>query len=264
MRVFDHRRPDRGPSLEALEASGIAAMPDAGYVVAGSVQGPGGREVWAARFDADHDLLWSRMLGGAFDLHVTAVTALGDDGVLIGGSLNEKQAGFLIALDAQGEPRWTQVLGGSENAAVEVPLALATDAAGNALMAGETIGADQPFKGFVALIAADGQPGWRLDLPATSGVRSVILTNAGWSIAGESAGMSGAPWVAGLDPTGHLTWERTYEDLAARGAPVLTGLDDGGIVLAAHSAEEWRSALAAPAFIRRRAAGNPAAESGGR
>ena len=237
MRVFDHRRPDRGLSLEALEASGIAAMPDAGYVVAGSVQGAGGREVWAARFDADHDLLWSRALGGSFDLHIMAVTALGDDGVLIGGSLNDKQAGFLIALDAQGEPRWTQVLGGSENTAVEVPLALATDAAGNALMAGETIGADQQFKGFVALIAADGQPGWRLDLPATSGVRSVILTNSGWSIAGESAGTSGAPWVAGLDPTGHLTWERTYADLATRGAPVLAGLDDGAIVLAARSAE---------------------------
>ncbi|BCU06322.1 hypothetical protein [Allochromatium tepidum] len=237
MRVFDHRRPDRGLSLETLEAASLAALPDAGYVVAGSVQGPGGREIWAARFDADHDLLWSRMLGGAFDLHVTAATALGDEGVLIGGSLNEKQAGFLIALDAQGEPRWTQVLGGSTDTAAEVPLALATDAAGNALMAGETLAADRPPQGFAALIAADGQPGWRLDLPATAGVRSVILTDAGWSIAGESAGTSGAPWVAGLDPTGHLTWERTYEDLAARGAPVLAGLDDGGIVLAARSAE---------------------------
>ncbi|MGQ9831702.1 MAG: hypothetical protein ACUVQI_08870 [Thermochromatium sp.] len=237
MRVFDHRRPDRGLSLETLEAASLAALPDAGYVVAGSVQGPGGREVWAARFDADHDLLWSSMLGGAFDLHVTSITALGDDGVLIGGALNEKQAGFLIALDAQGEPRWTQVLGGSADTAVAVPLALATEAAGNALMAGETIGADQPFKGFVALITADGRPGWHLDLPATSGVRSVIHTDAGWVIAGESSGTSGAPWIASLDPTGHLTWEQTYADLAARGAPVLVGLDEGEIVLAVRSAE---------------------------
>jgi|GEM_PF-7015552 len=236
MRVFDHRRPDLGPSLET-EAAGLAVMPDAGYVVAGSVQGPGGREVWAARFDANQELLWSRMLGGAFDLHITAVTTLGEGDLLIGGVLNDNQAGFLIALDAQGEPRWTQVLGGSENTAVEVPLALATDTAGNALIAGETLNADRPPQGFAALIAADGQPGWRLALPATSGVRSVIRTDTGWSIAGESAGISGAPWVAGLDPTGHLTWERTYEDLAGRGAPVLAGLGDDGIVLAVRGAE---------------------------
>ncbi|MBK1655429.1 PQQ-like beta-propeller repeat protein [Allochromatium vinosum] len=248
MRVFDHRRPDRGLSLETLEAASLAALPDGGYVAAGSVQGPGGREIWAARFDANDDLLWSRALGGTFDLHVTAATALGDEGVLIGGSLNEKQAGFLIALDAQGEPRWTQVLGGSTDTPAEVPLALATDAAGNALMAGETLAADRPPQGFAALIAADGQPGWRLDLPATAGVRSVILTDTGWSIAGEAADTSGAPWVASLDPKGTLIWERTDTDLAARGAPVLAGLDDGGIALAVRSAEGHGDQL----WLRRR------------
>lgn len=237
MRVFDHRRPDRGLSLERLESAGIAALPDAGYVVAGSVQGVGGREVWAARFTAEHELLWSRMLGGAFDLHVTALTALGDDGVLIGGALNDMQAGFLIALDAQGEPRWTQVLGGSEPTAVEVPLVLISDPEGHALMAGETRSADHPPQGFVARITADGQRKWRLDLPATGAVRSVIPTDSGWSIAGESAGASGVPWVARLDPKGHLTWERTYADLAAHGVPVLVALDDGELLLAAASAE---------------------------
>lgn len=237
MRVFDHRRPDRGLSLETLEASSIAAMHDAGYVVAGSVQGPGGREVWAARFSADHDLLWSRMLGGAFDLHVTAVTALGNADILIGGQLNTQQAGFLIALNAQGEPRWTQVLGGSENTAVEVPLTLATDATGNALIAGERIGVDRQPTGFVAVITADGQPVWHRHLPATAGVRSAILTDTGWSIAGKSADPSGAPWVGALDMAGHLVWEQLYEDLAVRGAPVLAGLDDGAIALAVRSAE---------------------------
>jgi hypothetical protein len=74
---------DRNDSLDAIVPAG-----DGGFFMSGSTEskGAGRKDGWLVRIDAEGVVLWDQQYGDQFDDEFTALTALPDGGVLIGGS----------------------------------------------------------------------------------------------------------------------------------------------------------------------------------
>ena len=77
---------DKSDSLDS-----IAAIGD-GFVMAGSTEskGAGRKDGWIVRVDGDGNTLWDKPLGEQFDNEFTALAAMPDGGVLVGGSTAQK------------------------------------------------------------------------------------------------------------------------------------------------------------------------------
>ncbi|HEY7607968.1 MAG TPA: protein kinase [Alphaproteobacteria bacterium] len=74
---------DRSDSLDVIVPAG-----DGGFFMAGSTESKsaGRKDGWLVRIDAEGAVLWDRNYGDQFDDEFTALTALADGGVLVGGS----------------------------------------------------------------------------------------------------------------------------------------------------------------------------------
>ncbi len=74
---------DRNDSLDSIAPAG-----DGGFIMSGSTEGKGAgrKDGWLVRIDAEGAQLWDQQYGDQFDDEFTALTALPDRGVLIGGS----------------------------------------------------------------------------------------------------------------------------------------------------------------------------------
>ena len=74
---------DASDSLDAIVPAG-----DGGFFMSGSTEskGAGRKDAWLVRIDAEGAVLWDQQFGDQFDDEFTALTAMPDGGVLIGGS----------------------------------------------------------------------------------------------------------------------------------------------------------------------------------
>ncbi|HZI05547.1 MAG TPA: SBBP repeat-containing protein, partial [Archangium sp.] len=136
------------------QAVGAAASLEAVYV-AGYTAGAlptntsaGGFDAWVARYGTDGTLAWARQLGTASNEYVTglahhdaqavALFVTGYTGGALPGNVSAGgQDAFLARYDASGALQWVRQLGSSE---ADFSQAVATDAAGNAYVAGYTSG----------------------------------------------------------------------------------------------------------------------------
>ena len=78
---------DRSDSIDAIVPAG-----DGGFFVAGSTEskGAGRRDGWLLRLDDKGERLWEKEFGSPFDDEFTALAALPDGGVVIGGGTATK------------------------------------------------------------------------------------------------------------------------------------------------------------------------------
>ncbi len=235
MRLFGVGLPDTRSWVEA-GPSLLTVMADGGYALAGSLPGPGGRQAWIARFDPQGLPVWTQILAGPFDLQVKALGSLPNDGLLLAGNLGPARPGFLLALDPAGETHWSRTTTADE-AATDYWLGLATGTTGLGLAVGQTRRADGTEVGLLAAVPADGAPGWRLVVTEARSVQALIRDGDGWLVAGASAAPAQAAWLARVDATGRIDWQRTYGPAGGGAVTALVRLADGAVLLAGHPAE---------------------------
>lgn len=157
-------------SNDATQAVAVTAD---GYIyAAGHEAAPGeSNNIWLGKYDADGNLLWSRLYsgaaGGADYLH--AVIAMDDGGAVVCGYETAEGIpwkSFLRRYDAAGLTVWTEVEAGPE-AAGALCYGLDRTADGDILFAGATIQAEQR-EPWLRRLAPDGTPRW-----------STVITGAG-------------------------------------------------------------------------------------
>ena len=238
MRLWGRGRQDPLPGSGAGQ-SRLAAMADGGYVLAGTVPGPAGREAWVARFDPQGAPVWTQVLAGPFDLQVQGLDALPNGGLLLAGDLGPARPGFLMALDAAGETLWSRTTTPAEAhpEGTDHLLGLAVGDAGMGLAVGQTRRADGTEVGLLASVPPDGSPGWRLAATEARSVRALIRDGDGWLVAGASLEPAEAAWLARVDVTGRIDWQRTYGPAGSGDVMALLRLADGTVLLAGHPAE---------------------------
>lgn len=224
MRVFERGLSSEGLLLEYLGGTRILTLPDGGYVAAESIKGPGGLEVWAARFGPQHELLWTRSLGGPFDAGVTALVWNPGGGLLVAGELGFERPGFLLALDDTGEPLWSRIIDVQ-------PFAIREDRdRGQLLVGGEYWSDDDIPVGVVAALRPNGDMLWRLPFTQVRAVLGLSAVEEGWAVLGLTE--QDTVWSAGIDRQGRLRWERLHDELKTKQPPLLIALADGRLLLA--------------------------------
>ncbi len=232
MRFFGRGSRDATAQIGAWQTR-LTAMADGGFVLAGSVRGPAGREAWIARYDPQGLLVWTQVLAGPFDLQVQTLESLPNGGILLAGDLGPARPGFLIALDAAGETLWSRTTYAPETSGVtDRVLGLAVGDTGMGLAVGQSVREDGTEVGLLASVPADGHSGWRLEAAGARSAQTAISDGEGWLVAGASGEPAHTAWLAHVDATGRIDWQRTY-GLAGSGAVVVMNrLANGTILLA--------------------------------
>lgn len=149
-------------SNDATQA--VAVTPD-GYIYAGGYEAAAGEgnNIWLGKYDADGNLLWSRLYNGAASKsdYIHGVVAMDDGGAVVCGYETSEAIpwkAFLRRYDADGLTVWTEIEEGPEEAgALCYGLDRAPD--GDILFAGATIqaGRREPW---LRRLAPDGTPRW--------------------------------------------------------------------------------------------------------
>jgi Beta-propeller repeat len=196
------------------EAKGVATDPDGNVYVAGSTRGSlggpsrGPSDVFVLKFDRDGRYVWKRQPGTRSSEWPEGVATDADGNVYVVGqtlgalgrpSSHGKYDAFVIKFDRDGRYLWKRQPGTRQS---DSAMAVATDAGGNAYIAGWTEGTwGGPHQGyrdaFVARFDADGrylwrrQPGsWWTDTAqgvATHGGNVYIAGQTPLSLSGEAA-----------------------------------------------------------------------------
>lgn len=100
---------------QALDAAGLALLPDGSIVVAGTMgDPPDGEDVWIAEFDSEGTLLWSRRIDepGTQETQSLIVDSAGDVVVLASAGV---MCDLLFKFNADGEALWQACYGSSHN-----------------------------------------------------------------------------------------------------------------------------------------------------
>jgi hypothetical protein len=179
-------------------ARSVVAVPD-GYVLAGTVDATGDdRDIVVAKLTPDGDLQWSRgygVRGEGYDDTATAVVALPDGDVVLGGTLFQPGPdgspfgptdGMLLRIDpANGDLRWARTYGGIDTDYVEDVLPYedgvvvvgtrSVDPGENEIA--QRVGASV---GWVAAIDGDGNARWMtMVTEPTDGITPIVDFRAG-------------------------------------------------------------------------------------
>ncbi|WP_100792858.1 hypothetical protein [Nannocystis exedens] len=195
------------------DATNAVAVTADGYIYAAGYEAAPGESnnAWTARYDADGNLLWSRLYNGAASKADTlhAAVALDDGGVIVCGYESAVDPvpwkSFLRRYDEDGLMVWTEIEAGPEAAgALCYGLALTDD--GDVLFAGATIqaGKREPW---VRRIAPDGAPRWASVIAGAGGgasqARCIRPAPDGTLVVtdGMDEGIDGRDaWIARLSP----------------------------------------------------------------
>jgi uncharacterized delta-60 repeat protein len=247
----------------ADEASSIAAMPDGGFILAGSIQSwdftKG--DAWLIRLDARGEVLWEKTYGNKLAAF-TSVAALADGGFITAGKLHEKSAStwkgtaWVLRLDASGNILWEQSFRGQETASASAAVELSDGnfaVAANVstrnsddvqiirLGAGGNILSDQTFR--------DLENGPAQSISALPGGGFAV---AGWTY--SEVEHKTYAWVLNFGPEGKLRWQRRLGGAPAKlnvrlwektlggvrgdGAMSVAPAADGGLIVAGRTASK--------------------------
>lgn len=236
MRLFGLNVDDVEVDANWSEYAALCPAPDGGFLAAASVDTPAGLQTWAVRYDAQGVPLWSRTLGGPFDMLVTSATALEDKTFLLGGILSKDQPGFLLALDDRGEVLWSQTpdQAWKEHGGKDMIWTVASSGK-DIVAAGHVIKTDEN-RAVLLSVPAGGGTGWRTEF--TDGLEaSVVLPVAdGWVVGGSS--LEEKPWLAKVSAQGQVLWSKTYGTNQGWIAALVQ--TPAGEILAAGNGPMWR------------------------
>ncbi|MFZ6181136.1 hypothetical protein [Nannocystis pusilla] len=197
-------------SNDATQAVAVTAD---GYIYAAGYEAAPGESnnAWVARYDADGNLLWSRLYNGAASKadYLHGAVALDDGGVIVCGYESAVDPlpwkSFLRRYDKDGLMVWTEIGAGPE-AAGALCYGLALTADGDLLFAGATIqaGKREPW---VRRLAPDGTQRWASVIAGPGGgasqARCVRAAPDGTVVVagGMDEGVDGRDaWIARLSP----------------------------------------------------------------
>jgi hypothetical protein len=225
-------------SSEEDDGVAVATDADGNVVVAGRTEGGlggntngGGSDMFVAKYAGDGTELWVRQIGESWSdaAHGVATDPAGN--VFVGGTTNGALDGdvtsidntdvVLIKLDPGGAQLWLRQLGGSAD---DVTWGVATDASGNAFVAGYTgdsLGGSPSHGGtdaFVVKIGPDGTRLWTRQFGtafndeavgvATDTDGNVVVSGrTEGDLAADNAGVYDA-FVVKFDPAGTQLWAR--------------------------------------------------------
>lgn len=219
--------PQAGAALRWVETVGgsspdlflsVDQTADGGYVALGETQsfGPGGRDIWVTRCDAEGSVLWQRAYGGSQDDFALCIRQCADGGYLVTAltKISGQYDAWILKLDASGNIIWQETLGGTGDDHFKRILVLAD---GGFLLCGGTesfgAGGDDAW---LARLSATGSLTWLKTYGGSSQdyATSVIQSNdGGYVMAGftMSQGIgAGDGWALKLDSTGTIIWQQVY------------------------------------------------------
>lgn len=225
--LFDLNTYDQSGYMDWARLGAVCPAPQAGQLVAGSVQTPYGLWAWVIRYDDQGFPLWSRMLGENYDLSVTGATPLGENNFLIAGSMNHDHPAFFLALDDQGQVLWskTSAPNQAENEKDWIFALASSDK--TALAAGRVAREDDTA--LAISLSPDGTINWRLEIKEGTEIHAAIADGQDWIVAGQGANFT--PWAAKIDAQGTLIWHKNYgEEYGQISAMTLT--EQGKILVA--------------------------------
>lgn len=231
-------------------------------------QGPAStQDCWIVRVDQSGNKLWDRTLGGSENETIAALLATADGGSILGGSSFSGVSGtkttpnvgnsdfWLVKLDAEGNPQWERVYGGS--GAESINTVLATRDGGYLLGGSSTSGSEgdktQASRGgndyWLVKVDAQGRKQWDRTYggDSTDVLRAAQQTSDGGYLlgGGSLSGRNGDKsqpnqgesdfWVIRLDAQGNKLWDRTFGGSKGESVTALQLTPDGGCVLAGTS-----------------------------
>jgi hypothetical protein len=87
---------------------------DGGYIILSNTEsyGPGWRDLWLLKTDANGDTVWTKLYGNAYGVNVTAFSPTNDSGYIVTGSTEQSGASedlWLMKIDITGDSLWTVV-----------------------------------------------------------------------------------------------------------------------------------------------------------
>jgi uncharacterized delta-60 repeat protein len=256
-----------GPMADHVYA--LAADAQGGVLAAGDTRsaGAGESDVWLVRLDADGEVDWQRVMGGAGNDRARTALALPGGGFVVAGFAGVGPGDrdvWIARLTADGVPLWQRSHGGSGN---DGAFHLALSADGDLLVAGywqtgEAEGERRGFDLWAARLDLAGELLWQRSFhrgafDAATGV--VPQADGGLTLAGMT--QTGGPgeidiWVLRLDAAGDLVWDRQFGGASTDGAWAAIGRPDGGLVISAATAsrgagstDAWMMALDAEGEI---------------
>jgi uncharacterized delta-60 repeat protein len=246
----------------ADEASSIAALPDGGFILAGSTQSwdftKG--DAWLIRLDANGEVLWEKTYGNKLAAF-TSIAVLAEGGFMAAGKLHEKpvstwkSVAWVLRLDASGNILWEQSVRGEEARASSIAqladgsfAAAANVHSRNSdengvhiirLGAGGTILSDRTFR--------DLENGTAQSISALPGGGFAV---AGWTY--SDAEHKTYAWVLNFGPEDELRWERrlggapfkfkflekALGSVRGDGAMSVAPAADGGLIVAGRTASK--------------------------
>ena len=226
-------------------AYAVQAIPDGGYVVAGSTMsfGAGESDAWLLRLDARGDVVWQKTYGGASPDAIDSVRLTADGGFIVAGRTSSFGAGgvdaWVLKLDASGNVVWQAAYGGAGN---ETASSVVPTADGGYVVAGVTdsYGAGDT-DAWVLKLDANGGITWQRTYggPGSDSANAVQpMPDGGYVIAGgtQSFGAGeGDAWVFKLDASGNIVWQRTYGGPHSDDATSVIPTADGGSVVSGTS-----------------------------
>jgi len=250
-------------------ARSIHQTTDGGYIVTGYafsnngdiIGNHGQSDFWAARLDANGNLLWQKALGGGKSESANSVKQTADGGYILAGNTKSTDGDvtgnhggedfWVVKLDAAGNLAWQKTLGGN-NADIASSVAQTTD--GGYIVAGYTSSNNGDVSGnhggsdyWVVKLDAVGNLAWQKTLGGTSSDQATSIeqtSDGGYVIAGNTksnngdvSGNHGASdfWVVKLDGAGNLSWQKTLGGSNPESAHAVEQTADGGYLVAGSS-----------------------------
>jgi hypothetical protein len=210
-------RPSESGGRYPYTAAAVAALPQGGAVVAGSVRAasPDKSDIMATRIDASGRVLWTEPLGTTLEDHGAAIAADPKFGYAVAGYVFTQEPGtdtgsddfYAVLLDRDGKKLWSRTLPAKRD---DRPAAIAFTDSGGVLIAGNTFSGTNGFADMkLAMLGNNGEPAWDIKLGTTRDDRltaMAALPGKGFLIAATTRMPEPARsydfWILTLDNTG--------------------------------------------------------------
>ncbi|WP_299435737.1 fibronectin type III domain-containing protein [uncultured Aquimarina sp.] len=241
------------------EAYSIWQTNDQGYIVAGSSESDdgnvsgnnGNKDCWIVKLDSQGTIQWETNIGGSNNDTVHDIKQTTDGGFIVGAfssssdgdvSANNGMRDFwIVKLNASGSIEWENNVGGSSDDILE---SIIQSSDGGYVAVGFSSSDQFDVSGqsdaWVIKLNASGVFQWETNLGGSQ--RDIAFsvdqtTDQGYIIAGytETNDNKRDMWIAKLDATGDLSWEKSFVGTENEEAESIEQTSDGGYIIAGYS-----------------------------
>ena len=214
-------------------------------------------DAWLVKLDNSGEISWERTIGSMYNEGALSIRPTLDGGYIMGGwrqpdTSNKYSADFwIVKLDMNGLTEWEKTIGGSGD---DVGLSVLQTYDGGYMIAGSSISTDNgipkgngDYDAYIVKLDHKGLQEWQTkiggsnkewvwDMQETADKNYVL---AGFSLSndGDIKINKGAfdAWVAKIDQTGALIWQKTYGGSKNEEARSIVQTPDGGYMVAGYS-----------------------------